>query len=101
MRLVLRARLADDAPNGSSANGANGSTNGHVNGNGTASAPRRLDLHALRQKNANSHALHLTKIHVLVEQTHLADAEAFVEAVMAAAYPGKPAPRSTPVPSSC
>lgn len=66
-RLILRARLA-----------ATNDPNGRA----------RLDLHALRQKSPTSHLLRLTKIHVLVEQTHQADAEQWVNLVMESAYPG-------------
>lgn len=50
---------------------------------------RKLDIHALVQKSPKSHHLHYTKIRVLVEPTHFADAEQWVNNLMAAAYPGE------------
>lgn len=77
-RLVLRAALA---PKPQQAQGAAGAA--------AANALRRLEINALVQKGAKSHHLHLMRLHVLVESTHAADAEEWVQLVMKAAYPGE------------
>lgn len=93
LRLVLLAKLgaapsstaSTTAAAPASASGVSGAESSA--GSAGAGGKARLDLHALVQKGAKSHALYLTKIHVLVEASHAADAEAWCAALMAAAYP--------------
>jgi len=53
---------------------------------GDTEARFRLDLHAL---NSARGGLHVTKLHVLVEPSQVAEAEQWVETTMQAAYGGK------------
>lgn len=83
LRLVLLAKLGAAPASATSASGAAVSSSASASSGGKT----RLDLHALVQKGAKSHALHLTKIHVLVEASHSQDAEQWCAELMAAAYP--------------
>lgn len=83
LRLVLLAKLGAAPASATSASGAAVSSSASASSGGKT----RLDLHALVQKGAKSHALHLTKIHVLVEASHASDAEQWCAELMAAAYP--------------
>lgn len=88
LRLVLLAKLGAAPASATSASGAAVSSAASASSaSASAGGKTRLDLHALVQKGAKSHALHLTKIHVLVEPSHAADAEAWCAELMAAAYP--------------
>ncbi|GMK53631.1 hypothetical protein CspeluHIS016_0102170 [Cutaneotrichosporon spelunceum] len=71
VRLLLRATLSPEPPSAA------------------ADGPKRmLDIEALVQKGAKSdHHLRRTKIRVLVEPVHSADAEKWVDKLMSAAYP--------------
>lgn len=83
LRLVLLAKLGTAPATATSASGAPAPAPSTA----TTEVQKRLDLHALVQKGAKSHALHPTKIHVLVEASHVSDAEAWCAELMAAAYP--------------
>jgi hypothetical protein len=84
VRLLLRAVLGP-APSTS----APSSPTKKANRSTPEGAKRTLDIHALVQKGAKSHHLHYTKIRVLVEPANFADAEQWIDQLMAAAYPGK------------
>ncbi|CAK9780726.1 unnamed protein product [Cutaneotrichosporon oleaginosum] len=81
LRLLLRAVLGP-APTGVPTSPTRKSDCESLDG-----AKRILDIHALVQKGAKSSHLHYTKIRMLVEPRHFADAEQWVDQLMAAAYP--------------
>lgn len=83
LRLVLLGKLG--ATPAAATAGADGSSAAPAGS--SAGSKTRLDLHALVQKGSKSHDLHLTKIHVLVEPSHVADAQNWCKELMKAAYP--------------